>query len=56
MRVQVALPSPYGCDENEYNVRIKDTVVAILRGGGCSFGIKVITAQKLGGIYISISL
>lgn len=30
------------------SVRIQGSVVAILRGGGCSFGIKVINAQKLG--------
>eukprot|EP01034_Spumella_vulgaris_P021759 gene21759-27815_t len=46
-RFQMALP-PFGCDPGAYTVRIKDTVVAILRGGGCSFGIKVINAQKLG--------
>lgn len=46
-RLQMALP-PFGCDPGAYTVRIKDTVVAILRGGGCSFGIKVINAQKLG--------
>ena len=46
-RMQMALP-PHGCDPDAYQVRIKDTVVAILRGGGCSFGIKVINAQKLG--------
>ena len=46
-RMQTALP-PHGCDPDAYQVRIKDTVVAILRGGGCSFGIKVINAQKLG--------
>lgn len=46
-RLQMAFP-PHGCDPGAYSVRIKDTVVAILRGGGCSFGIKVINAQKLG--------
>ena len=46
-RMQMALP-PHGCDPDAYQVRIRDTVVAILRGGGCSFGIKVINAQKLG--------
>jgi hypothetical protein len=35
-------------------VRIKGAVVAILRGGGCSFGIKVINAQKLGAIAVLI--
>lgn len=35
-------------------VRIKDTVVAIQRGGGCSFGIKVINAQKLGAVAVVI--
>ena len=38
----------HGCDPNAYTVRIQGTVVAILRGGGCSFGIKVLNAQKLG--------
>ena len=37
-----------GCDPTTYTVRITGTIVAILRGGGCSFGIKVINAQKLG--------
>lgn len=37
-----------GCDPNSYQVRITGTIVAILRGGGCSFGIKVINAQKMG--------
>jgi len=46
-RLQMAMP-PFGCDPGAYSVRIQDTVVAILRGGGCSFGIKVINAQKLG--------
>eukprot|EP01038_Epipyxis_sp_PR26KG_P009372 gene9372-12628_t len=46
-RLQMAFP-PFGCDPNAYTVRIQNTVVAILRGGGCSFGIKVINAQKLG--------
>jgi hypothetical protein len=46
-RLQMALP-PHGCDPSAYQVRIKDSIVAILRGGGCSFGIKVINAQKLG--------
>lgn len=46
-RLQMALP-PDGCDVNQYTVRIKDTIVAILRGGGCSFGVKVLNAQKLG--------
>lgn len=46
-RLQMALP-PFGCDPGDYTVRIQNTVVAILRGGGCSFGIKVINAQKLG--------
>ncbi len=43
----MAIP-PYGCDASSYTVRISGTVVAILRGGGCSFGIKVLNAQKLG--------
>jgi hypothetical protein len=38
---------PFGCDPGAYTIRIRDTVVAILRGGGCSFGIKVINAQKV---------
>ena len=28
--------------------------MAILRGGGCSFGIKVINAQKLGAVAVII--
>jgi hypothetical protein len=47
IRVVMAVP-PYGCDPAAYTVRISGAVVAILRGGGCSFGIKVINAQKLG--------
>ena len=35
-------------------VRIKGTVVALLRGGGCSFGIKVINAQKLGAVAVIV--
>ena len=46
-RLQMAMP-PFGCDPGAYTVRIQGTIVAILRGGGCSFGIKVINAQKLG--------
>mmetsp|Transcript_21535 Transcript_21535/g.31287 ORF Transcript_21535/g.31287 Transcript_21535/m.31287 type:complete len:870 (+) Transcript_21535:112-2721(+) len=46
-RLQMAIP-PHGCDPSAYEVRISGTIVAILRGGGCSFGIKVINAQKLG--------
>lgn len=43
-----------GCDPTAYTVRITGTVVAILRGGGCSFGIKVINAQKLGAKAVMI--
>lgn len=46
-RLVMAMP-PFGCDPNAYTVRIQGAIVAILRGGGCSFGIKVINAQKLG--------
>lgn len=46
-RIQMAMP-PFGCDPAAYTVRIQGAVVAILRGGGCSFGIKVINAQQLG--------
>jgi hypothetical protein len=35
-------------------VRIAGTVVAILRGGGCSFGIKVLNAQALGAVAVMI--
>lgn len=52
-RLQMALP-PYGCDPAAYEVRITGTIVAILRGGGCSFGIKVINAQKLGAKAVMI--
>lgn len=52
-RLQMAFP-PYGCDPNAYTKRIQGTVVAILRGGGCSFGIKVINAQKLGAKAVMI--
>jgi hypothetical protein len=47
LRLQMAFP-PFGCDPAAYTVRVSGTVVAVLRGGGCSFGIKVISAQKLG--------
>lgn len=53
LRLVMALP-PFGCDPNAYTVRITDSVVAILRGGGCSFGIKVINAQKLGAKAVMI--
>ena len=46
-RLVFAKPA-YGCDPAAYAVRIQGAVVAILRGGGCSFGIKVLNAQKLG--------
>ena len=52
-RLQMADP-PFGCDPNQYQVRIAGTVVAILRGGGCSFGIKVINAQKMGAVAVMI--
>lgn len=46
-RLQMALP-PFGCDPGAYTVRIQGAVVAILRGGGCSFGIKVCVFVCLG--------
>ena len=47
--LKLVLAKPiHGCDPNAYTVRITGGVVAILRGGGCSFGIKVINAQTLG--------
>jgi hypothetical protein len=52
-RLVMAIP-PFGCDPNAYSVRISGAVVAILRGGGCSFGIKVINAQKLGAKAVMI--
>ena len=45
---------PFGCDPAAYSVRVAGAVVAILRGGGCSFGIKVINAQKLGALAVII--
>lgn len=45
---------PHGCDPNAYTVRITGSIVGILRGGGCSFGIKVINAQKLGAVAVMI--
>eukprot|EP00605_Chrysophyceae_sp_TOSAG23-4_P000877 GSChrysophyteH1.ASY1.ANO1.968.1 assembled CDS len=45
---------PFGCDPAEYTVRVTGKAVAILRGGGCSFGIKVINAQKLGATAVVI--
>ena len=53
MKLVMAVPA-FGCDPAAYTVRIKDSVVAILRGGGCSFGIKVINAQKLGAKAVMI--
>lgn len=35
-------------------MRVKGAVVAILRGGGCSFGIKVMNAQKLGAVAVVV--
>jgi hypothetical protein len=52
-RLSLAQPA-HGCDPNAYENRISGTVVAILRGGGCSFGIKVINAQKLGALAVMI--
>lgn len=52
-RLSLAQPA-HGCDPNAYENRISGTIVAILRGGGCSFGIKVINAQKLGAIAVMI--
>jgi hypothetical protein len=52
-KLQFALP-PFGCDPATYSVRIAGSIVAILRGGGCSFGIKVINAQKLGAVAVII--
>ncbi len=47
--LKLVLAKPiHGCDPNAYTVRITGGVVAVLRGGGCSFGIKVINAQTLG--------
>jgi hypothetical protein len=53
IRLQMAMP-PFGCDPGAYTVRVQGAVVAILRGGGCSFGIKVINAQKLGAKAVMI--
>lgn len=53
LKLVMAMP-PFGCDPAGYTVRIADSVVAILRGGGCSFGIKVINAQKLGAKAVMI--
>lgn len=47
IRLVMANP-PHACDPNMFTVRVAGAAVAILRGGGCSFGIKVINAQKLG--------
>ena len=52
-KLTMAMP-PFGCDPNAYTTRITGAVVAILRGGGCSFGIKVINAQKLGAAAVMI--
>eukprot|EP01035_Chromulina_nebulosa_P018298 gene18298-23981_t len=52
-KLQMAYP-PYGCDPAAYTVRIQSTIVAILRGGGCTFGSKVIHAQKLGALAVII--
>ncbi len=53
MKLTMAQP-PFGCDPAGYTARIAGSVVAILRGGGCSFGIKVINAQKLGATAVVI--
>ena len=47
LQFKMAAPQ-YGCDPSKYTVRITNYVVGIVRGGGCSFGIKIINAQKLG--------
>ncbi len=53
MKLVMAMPA-FGCDPSAYTIRITGSVVAILRGGGCSFGIKVINAQKLGALAVLI--
>jgi hypothetical protein len=53
LKLVMAIP-PFGCDPSAYTVRVSDAIVAILRGGGCSFGIKVINAQKLGAKAVMI--
>ncbi len=53
LKLVMAIP-PFGCDPSAYTVRVADAIVAILRGGGCSFGIKVINAQKLGAKAVMI--
>jgi hypothetical protein len=53
MRFVMANP-PHACDPNKFTVRVSGAAVGILRGGGCSFGIKVINAQKLGAAAVVI--
>ena len=53
MRLVFANP-PHGCDPKAFLNRISGAAVAILRGGGCSFGIKVLNAQSLGAKLVII--
>ena len=39
---------PHGCDKDQYVSKISGAVVAIMRGGGCSFGEKITLAKELG--------
>jgi len=53
LRLVFANP-PHGCDPKAYLNRVSGAAVAILRGGGCSFGIKVLNAQSLGAKVVLI--
>ena len=53
IRVVAAEPM-YGCEASKYVVKITDFVVAVMRGGGCTFGDKAAIAIKLGAAAIII--
>ena len=52
-RAQVAVEPSDGCSPNLYQVRVKDKV-ALLHRGGCGFGEKCQAAQKLGAIAVAV--
>ena len=51
--MQVVVDPPDGCSANGYQVRVKDRV-ALLQRGGCGFGDKCLAAQKLGALAVIV--
>ena len=52
-KLQVAVEPSDGCSPNLYQVRVRDKV-ALLHRGGCGFGEKCQAAQKLGAIAVAV--